>query len=68
MNPYVVSAQFVAYVWYSNENPDKAIEDALSFARRNWSDFLPCAHRGVGNLLVKMSEGRRSKNRRDWPR
>jgi hypothetical protein len=68
MNPYVVSAQFAAYVWYSNENPEKSNEDAVSFARRNWSDFLPCAHKGVGRLLVKMTESRKTDRKHDWRR
>ncbi len=61
MNPYVISAQFAAYVWYSKENPDKSEADAVFFARRNWITFLPCSHRGVGRLLTKIAEPRISK-------
>jgi hypothetical protein len=66
MNPYVVSAQFAAYVWYSHENPQKSEEDAVTFARRNLVTFLPCAHKGVGKLLVKMTEGRRDRIDQAW--
>jgi hypothetical protein len=55
MNPYVVSAQFAAYVWFEHENPDKPKEDAALFARRNWVSFLPCAHKGVGKLLTRIA-------------
>ena len=60
MNPYVVSAQFAAYVWYEHRNPDKPKEDAASYARRNWVSFLPCAHKGVGKLLAKIAEPRKA--------
>jgi len=56
MNPYVISAQFAAYVWYEHQNPDKTDEDAARFARRNWVSFLPCAHKGVGKLLAKIAK------------
>ena len=55
MNPYVVSAQFAAYVWYEHENPGKSEQEAASFARRNWVSFLPCANKGVGKLLTKIA-------------
>jgi hypothetical protein len=61
MNPYVISAQFAAYVWYSNENPNKSDKDAVFFARRNWISFLPCSHQGVGRLLTKIAEPRGSR-------
>ena len=60
MNPYVVSAQFAAYVWYEHENPGKSEQEAASFARRNWVSFLPCANKGVGKLLTKIAEPRRA--------
>ncbi len=60
MNPYVISAQFAAYVWYSHQNPQKSNEEAVLFARRNWNSFLPCSHKGIGRLLAKMAEPRMS--------
>lgn len=63
MNPYVISAQFAAYVWFQNQNPQKSNEDAVSFARRNWNSFLPCSHKGIGRLLAKMAEPRISLQR-----
>ena len=59
MNPYVVSAQFAAYVWYEHKNPEKSGQEAALFARRNWVSFLPCAHKGVGRLLTKIAEPRK---------
>jgi len=66
MNPYVVSAQFAAYVWYEHENPGKSEQEAASFARRNWVSFLPCAHKGVGKLLTKIAEPRRGGIGNTW--
>ncbi len=60
MNPYVISAQFAAYVWYEHQNPQKSNEEAVLFARRNWNSFLPCSHKGIGRLLAKMAEPRMS--------
>ena len=62
MNPYVVSAQFAAYVWYEHQNPEKSEQEAAFFARRNWVSFLPCAHKGVGKLLTKIAEPRMGRN------
>jgi hypothetical protein len=66
MNPYVVSAQFAAYVWYEHQNPEKSEQDAAFFARRNWVSFLPCAHKGVGKLLTKIAEPRMGRIRNGW--
>ena len=66
MNPYVVSAQFAAYVWYEDRNPDRPKEDAALYARRNWVSFLPCAHKGVGKLLAKIAQPGKAGNA--WPK
>jgi len=66
MNPYVVSAQFAAYVWYEHQNPEKSEQEAAFFARRNWVSFLPCAHKGVGKLLTKIAEPRMGRLRNGW--
>jgi hypothetical protein len=55
MSSWKVSAQFAAFVWYSEQNPEKAKKDASFFAKRNWVAFLPCAHAGVGRLLMKIA-------------
>jgi hypothetical protein len=52
MNPWKVSAQFAAFLWFSKKNPEKTEDDASFFARRNWLTFFPCAHQGVGRLLI----------------
>ncbi len=57
MDPVVVSAQFAAYTWYS-EGKDKTPETeaaANEFARTNWESFLPCAHKGLGRLLLRLA-------------
>jgi len=55
MNPLKVSAQFAAYVWYTEArqgtNPH---EEASRFAEQNWATFLPSAHEGWGKLLMRL--------------
>jgi hypothetical protein len=67
MDPVKLSAQFAAYVWYTNIKEGSATteEQAVRFARTNWSAFLPCAHRGLGRLLSKMAAGRLRHRYRD---
>ena len=57
MNPWKVSAQFAAFVWYSNQKThNKATAaEAAEFAKENWVAFLPYAHEGYGKLLIKIS-------------
>jgi hypothetical protein len=62
MNPWKVSAQFAAYVWFSNRKSEKPIsqEEAARFAEKNWIAFLPHAHEGLGQLLIKIAKPRRT--------
>lgn len=65
-DPLKVSAQFAAFVWYSNReagNPDVENE-AKCFAKTNWSRFLAIAHEGLGQLLLKIAEP--GIHRADW--
>ena len=55
MDPFQVSAQFAAYVWYSHQAPAGADAEASAYAQSNWNAFLPLAHEGLGRLLVKMA-------------
>jgi hypothetical protein len=57
-NPWKVSAQFAAFVWYTNHPREKSAEPgaATRFARDNWVAFLPYADEGVGKLLMKISQ------------
>jgi hypothetical protein len=66
MNPWKVSAQFAAFVWYSNRQTDKkaAATEAAQFAKDNWVAFLPYAHEGYGRLLIKIAKPRARKVRR----
>jgi hypothetical protein len=68
MNPRKVSAQFAAYVWFlGREAATPAAEAAArGFAQRHWAAFLPCAHEGLGQLLIRVAgvRGRRAGARR----
>lgn len=57
MSPLQISAQFAAFLWYTNqpENVGKAAIDAHQFARLNWERFLPNAHEGLGKLLRRIT-------------
>jgi hypothetical protein len=72
MSPLKVSAQFAAYVWYSEVTEGKATpEESLRFAEENWLPFVACAHEGWGKLLMRLAnvrgagggEGRRVRRR-----
>ncbi|HEY7311472.1 MAG TPA: hypothetical protein VH643_19070 [Gemmataceae bacterium] len=65
MNSLKVSAMFAAYVWFigRNEGTATAEKAAVSFARDNWQAFLPCAHKGLGRLLIRIA-GVRHRRRR----
>lgn len=60
MDPLTVSAQFSAYVWYSDGKPDSPAlrSRANRFAQANWQAFLPIAHEGIGRLLMRLAEDR----------
>ena len=56
MNALKVSAQFVAFVWYSEMRKGAATPaEAAGFARKNWVAFLPSAHEGLGRLLIRVA-------------
>ena len=56
MSPLQVSAQFTAFVWFSNRNQGTAPRDeAVRFAKENWVPFLPYAHEGIGQLLIRVA-------------
>jgi hypothetical protein len=57
MNPLKTSAQFAAYVWYSEVRQGWATPDeSARFARANWAAFLPSAHEGLGRLLIRVAK------------
>ena len=68
-NPVIVSAQFAAYVWFTNQNAGSPTveKDAVAFARENWRTFLPSAHKGLGRLLLRISGPRSRRRRRARP-
>jgi hypothetical protein len=57
MSPFKVSAEFAAYTWFVNTSARKvSTRQALQFAHKNWASFLPCAHHGLGRLLLRIAE------------
>jgi hypothetical protein len=66
MDSLKVSAMFAAYVWFidRNEAAATAEKEAVSFARKNWQAFLPCAHKGLGRLLIRIAGVRHRRGRR----
>jgi hypothetical protein len=55
MNPFKLSAQFAAYVWFT-QRKEKAAREATRFARDNWIAFLPYADKNIGMLLVGITK------------
>jgi hypothetical protein len=56
MSPIKVSAEFAAFTWFANTGVRKVTtEQALEFAHKNWAAFLPCAHEGLGRLLLRVA-------------
>ena len=66
MNPWKVSAQFAAFVWFTARKTGGTASphEAARFARENWVAFLPYAHEGYGKLLMRVARTRPAKNRR----
>jgi hypothetical protein len=66
MDPRKVSAEFAAYVWFSHWRDESASteNEAVRFARTNWGAFLPCAHEGLGRLLIRIAGGGAKAGRR----
>jgi hypothetical protein len=64
MNPLKASAQFAAYVWYTEVMQRTTQDEALRFAERNWTTFLPSAHEGWGKLLMRVARPRRAEGGR----
>ena len=69
MNPWKVSAQFAAFVWYSNQKTQNkaTAAEAAEFAKENWIAFLPYAHEGYGKLLIKIAKPRLRRIARSRP-
>jgi hypothetical protein len=61
MNPWKVSAQFAAYMWFINKRDGCCgqPEKARQFAKENWVAFLPYADECVGRLLIAVAKSRR---------
>jgi hypothetical protein len=72
MDPVEVSAMFAAYVWFIGRNGGGAAAETetISFARDNGQACLPCAHKGLGRLLIRLASvrSRRGRGRRTTAR
>lgn len=55
MQPKQVAAQFAAYIWCL-DGAQKTPEEAAQFARESWQAFLPIAHEGLGQLLLRVAD------------
>jgi hypothetical protein len=55
MNPFKLSAQFAAYVWFTQRKAGGSCE-ATRFARDNWIAFLPYADKNAGMLLIEIAK------------
>jgi hypothetical protein len=65
MAPLEVSARFAAYMWYVNNRtaPQRTKQaEARRFASDHWRVFTPVAKTGVGELLLKIAEGRKPRH------
>lgn len=57
MDARMVAAQFAAYAWYEESRAgSQSRDEAMRFARDNWSAFQPVAHEGLGQLLIRLAE------------
>jgi hypothetical protein len=61
MNPWKVSAQFAAFMWFTRKHGTihRQAEEARRFAKENWVAFLPYADECVGRLLIAVAKPRR---------
>ena len=57
MNPLKVSAQFAAYVWFTQWK-EETTREATRFAKDNWIAFLPYADKNIGMLLIEIAKPR----------
>lgn len=64
MKAQKVAAQFAAYVWFENQRSNASEEVKTQFSKANWKTFLPVAHDGLGQLLLKIAAGRSHRQKR----
>jgi hypothetical protein len=57
---------FAAYVWFTGRNGEDAetAKEAVSFAHEHWKEFLPCAHKGLGRLMIRIAGSPKKVGRR----
>jgi hypothetical protein len=61
-----MAAQFAAQTWYEEKRAGQGSpNDTARFVRENWALFLPIAHEGWGQLLLRIAgEGPEQRMRR----
>ena len=66
MNPWKVSAQFAAFLWFTTRQTGTKADaaEAARFAKENWPAFLPCADKGIGMLLIRIVRPREIRTKR----
>lgn len=64
LDPLQVSAQYVAFTWFLEQNGRQVQVEAAHFAKDNWRQFLPAAHEGMGKLLIRITTPRNTTARR----
>ena len=63
MEPTKVAAQFAAYVWCL-DGAQTSPAEAARFAKESWPAFLPVAHEGLGQLLIRVADLDEKENRK----
>lgn len=58
LDPWQVSAHFLAYTWFLKKNECLDRVEAAHFAKNHWRQFLPAAHEGFGRLLIRLTTPR----------
>ena len=54
-----VAAQYAAYTWYQeNYSGQQSPDEAIRFAKENWTAFLSVADKGWGRLLIRIASER----------
>lgn len=54
-----VAAQYAAYTWYQENHKDQQSQnEAIRFAKEDWTAFLSVAHEGWGRLLIRIASER----------
>ncbi len=67
MAPLQIAARFAAFAWYTSHRqaPSRIVqEEAWQFAQEHGEAFLPVVHEGLGMLLLRVTQARSMRQRR----